>query len=103
MDIKQLVLILMPISALLDDFLERYEYINIRNPKTVPDLMKLMNDIQKYVNNKYESMGITKAQWNELIKELPNEKPTTDNDQGTSWFRKNDLGNGDDKGQPTKV
>lgn len=102
---KALITLLMPISAHLDDFLGNHEYLDSKNPDTVPGLIDLMNTIQQYVNDAYKYMGVTASEWKELSEEvMPAYEQTKDSDdKGAPGFRQDDLGSGGGEGQPSNV
>lgn len=99
---KAVLMSLMPISARLDDFLSKYEYIDNKNPNILPDIIDLMNSIQKYTNEIYKGLNVTETEWKEVEKEIINEI-TDNNDSGSSGFGKNDLGEDTDSGTPAPI
>lgn len=99
---QAVILALMPVSARMDDFLERYEYLDSKDPNVLRDAIALLNTIQKYINNMYLQLGLREQEWNELAKEL-NYDTTDNNDSGSSGFRQDDLGENPPEGAPQRV
>lgn len=104
-DRKAAIAVLMPVSIRLDDFLGRYEYIDVRDPASSKALLTLMNSVQMYVNGVYAEMRVTKQEWEEISKDLRiiDEKPTTNNDEGAPGIREDDGGPEDGGGEPGPV
>lgn len=92
---------LIPISANLDDFLNKYEYIDTSLPDAVPDLLATMNNIQQYVNQMYKAFGVTIPEWKQLVKEVTDGK--ANNDDGTPGFGQDDSSPKDGEGKPINV
>lgn len=101
---QAIILTLMPISARLDDFLERYEYLDSRDPSVLQASLTLLSEVQNYVNDMYAGMNVTKEEWDKLSKEIiPYEKTANNNDNWTPSVGENNLGEGPPEGTPQRV
>lgn len=100
---RAMIVALVPVSARLDDWLTRYEYIDSRDPNVLPSLIELMNSIQQYVNSAYAQMGVSHPELEQISKEIFNGEPPTNNDKGSTRFGQDDLGERPPESTPQPV
>lgn len=105
MDIREAVISsLMPISERMDEFLQKYEYIDANDPTVIKEVIKLLNSIQTYINNMYLELRLRESEWHKIARELfPNENSKDNNDEGITGFRQNDSGKSPPEGSPQPV
>lgn len=100
---KVIIATLMPISAQLDDFLSRYEYLDPEDPNTLPEILTLMHNIQYYVNNTYTDLKVSKYEWEEISAAVMPQLEGIDETTGTNHDEGGGFSTDEKEGDGVKV